>query len=84
MVPTVVGVKYLRDYLLEIRFENGETGVADFSAYAKRGGIFSPLAQLEFFKKASCHTELGTVCWPNGADIAPERLYEIVHAQMQA
>ena len=36
----------------------------------------SHLKDPDYFAKAFVDEELGTVCWPNGADIAPERLYE--------
>lgn len=45
------------------------------ASYAKRGGGFSNFSNKEFFKKF--FIDLNTLCWPNGADIAPERLYEI-------
>ena len=47
----------------------------DIESYVERGGVFSKLRDKEYFK--GFFIDLNTICWPNGADIAPERLYEI-------
>ena len=72
----VTAVEYRRDYVYHVRFDDGLEGDVDFSGYVGRGPVFRPLADLAFFKKA--RVEGGTIAWPNGADIAPETLYEMV------
>lgn len=71
----VLEAEYVKDYLIKIRFSNESVKVVNLESYAKRRGIFSRLEDKEFFKKF--FIDLNTLCWPNGADIAPERLYEI-------
>ena len=70
--------RLVRDYVLLIEFDNGLEGEVDFSPYLSRGPVFEPLADPSFF--ACFSIEGGTVAWPNGADIAPERLYEMAKA----
>jgi len=38
--------------------------------------MFRPLQDVEYFAKVAVDSELGTVVWPNGADLAPEVLHE--------
>jgi hypothetical protein len=38
------------------------------------GEVFEPLRDIAMFSGASVDAELGTVVWPNGADISPEYL----------
>ncbi|MBI4685890.1 MAG: DUF2442 domain-containing protein [Nitrospirae bacterium] len=71
----VIEAEYLENYIIKVWFDDGSVKIVDLEPYAKRGGIFSRLADKEFFKKY--FIDLNTLCWPNGADIAPERLYEI-------
>jgi len=41
-----------------------------------QGEVFEPLRNESFFSRVSVHPEFHTLCWPNGADFAPEFLYE--------
>jgi len=66
--------KYLRDYRIEISFNNGKTGIADLSDTLE-GEIFLPLKNIKEFSSFEVDKELATIVWPNGADLAPEYLY---------
>lgn len=72
----VINIEYKEGFIYRIVFDDGKNGDVDFSDYFGRGPVFEPLQNKAFFKKATI--EGGTIAWPNGADIAPESLYEKV------
>ena len=74
----VVEVRYVRDYTLWLRFQDGTSGEVDISPSFK-GPVFEPLRDIDFFKQVQVDPEIGTIVWPNGADVAPETLYERLH-----
>jgi hypothetical protein len=75
MIPRVIDAKHIKDYTLYLRFSDGSEGEVDFEKELE-GEIFEPLRDIPYFKDFSVDQELHTVVWPNGADFAPEFLYE--------
>ncbi len=69
-------VEYLKDYKLCITFEDRSCKEVDLQNYLD-GEVFQPLKNPDYFKTAKVHPELETIYWENGADLAPEFLYEI-------
>jgi hypothetical protein len=70
----VIKIEYRGEYAYHILFDDGIEGEIDFTDYLSRGPIFAALKDLTIFSKATI--EGGTIGWPNGADVAPETLYE--------
>ncbi len=75
----VVDVRYVRGYVLWLKFEDGSEGEIDLTS-SLRGPVFEPLKDIGYFKQVRLNPELGTIVWPNGADIAPETLHQRIHA----
>ena len=77
MIPRVAEARYIRDYTIHVRFADGTEGDVDLREELY-GEIFEPLRDPALFRQFSVHPEFHTLTWPNGADIAPEFLYEKV------
>lgn len=74
MFLEVTQAKYLEDYKVMLHFNNGECRIVDLYS-SLIGEVFAPLKDIEYFK---CFTiKFNTIEWENGADFAPEYLYEI-------
>lgn len=71
----VTEAKYLHDYVIWLRFNDGAEGEIDLSGELQ-GEVFGPLRDLQAFKSFRVDPDLGTIAWQNGADFAPEFLYE--------
>lgn len=70
----ITDVDYLGDYMLALTFNNDEKRVCDLKPYLS-GEVFGEL--LDKFKFIQYGLIHGTIEWANGADFAPEFLYEI-------
>jgi len=72
---TVTKVEVVGSHQLRLTFQDGTSGVADLSGEPWEG-IFAPLADPDYFAQVAVDPEMGTVVWPNGADMAAEVLYD--------
>ena len=75
MLKDIVEVRPLGGYRLYLRFEDGVAGELDFASRLRFEGVFAPLRDPTVFAQVRIHPELGTVVWPNGADLDPDVLY---------
>ncbi len=70
----VTSVKVLPDWQLDVVFSDGTRGTISIKDRLF-GEVFEPLKDPAYFQQASVD-EFGVICWPNGADLAPDALYE--------
>jgi len=75
MILHVHEVKHIKDYILWIRFNDGAEGEIDLKNELE-GEVFGPLQDQSLFQTVQVDPELQTIVWQNGADLAPEFLYE--------
>jgi hypothetical protein len=61
---------------LDLTFNDGTRKQVDLLPLLE-GPVFEPLRDPVFFARVVLDPVAGTVVWPNGADIAPEALYEL-------
>lgn len=76
---TITSAKVIGPHKLQLTFSDGTVGDVDFKA-EEWTGVFAPLADPAYFATVSVDTEMGTVVWPHGADMAPDALYDDVKA----
>jgi hypothetical protein len=75
MIPKVIEARHEHDFVVHICFADGTEGNVDLRDELY-GEVFEPLKDPTSFKTLSVHPDFHTLCWPNGADLAPEYLYE--------
>ena len=73
MFIEIINAKYLEKYKIRLWFNNGEVRDIDLSP-SLFGEVFEPLRDTQVFK--NFHISFNTIEWENGADFAPEYLYE--------
>ncbi len=70
----ITDVTVVSEHRLQVAFDDGASGEIDASSWDWRG-VFEPLRDPAFFAQVTLDEELGTIGWPNGADVAPETLH---------
>jgi hypothetical protein len=78
MLQDIVHAIPQEGYRLRLRFEDGVEGVIDVAQCVSFTGVFAPLRDRAEFAAVRVNPELGTVCWPCGADLDPDVLYALV------
>ena len=74
MFLEVVKAEYLMDYKIKLWFNDNVVKVVDLSN-SLNGEAFTHLRNIDDFKRFTI--KFNTIEWKNGADFAPEFLYEI-------
>lgn len=78
MFLEVLKAEYIGGYKIKLWFNNHKTKVVDLYS-SLNGVVFEPLKNIDFFRRFSI--KYNTIEWENGADFAPEYLYELPDAQ---
>lgn len=75
MILHIKEAKYLHDYTIWLRFNDGIEGEINLEKELE-GEVFGPLKDIKKFKSFKVDPTLGTIVWKNGADFAPEYLHD--------
>jgi len=75
MLKDIVIAKALDDYRLHLQFDDGVEGVVNLAPHLSFQGVFEPLRDPAYFAQVRVDPQLGTVVWPDGADLDPDILY---------
>jgi hypothetical protein len=81
MIPKVTNAEYFKDFIIYLHFSDGTKGDVDLNEELY-GELFEPLHNQAVFKTFMIHPDFHTLCWANGADFAPEFLYEKVQIKV--
>ena len=77
----LVSVTALSEMHLQVTFVDGTQGKVDLSAFLEdpkvEGTVFEALRTPDFFARVDLR--IGAVHWPNGADLAPDAMYDAIH-----
>jgi hypothetical protein len=75
-IADIADVEVLAAHELQHTFADGTVGEVEFAGRDRRGGVLEPRRDPDYFAQVRVDAELGTIAWPNGADLAAEPLCE--------
>ncbi len=78
MLHDIVEAHPLDGHRLFLTFDDGASGTVDLTAMIRFDGVFAALRDADYFALVRVDAELGTVVWPNGADLCPD----VLHARL--
>ncbi len=71
----LIEAQYLEDFRVALTFSDGREGVFLGRDLLQRSGpLLVPLRDKAYFKRV--FIDAGALCWPNGLELSPQRLYE--------
>ncbi len=76
LLKHVIDARYVEDYRVWLKFNDGKSGEVDLSYIVGCGKVFQPHKDLKYFKNFKIEND--TIAWENSSDIAPETLYESI------
>jgi len=76
MNKDVIGVECLGGTRLRLTFEGDERREVDVSQLVSFDGVFEPLNDPSFIRQVTVNPDIGTIVWPNGADLCPDVLFD--------
>jgi hypothetical protein len=71
----ITHAEYIEGYSIALTFSDGSQRVVDLVSELF-GEVFEPLKDITLFKGVYVNHDTGTIEWSNGADFAPEFLFE--------
>jgi hypothetical protein len=75
MPHEVIQVEHGGGYRLILTFQSGERREVDISRLTPFDGVFEPLKNAEYFRRVAVNHDIGSIAWPNGADLCPDVLF---------
>jgi Protein of unknown function (DUF2442) len=78
MLKDIITVKPCGEYRLHLQFEDGVEGEINVAELIEFCGVFAPLRDPTYFAQVRVNPELGTITWPNEADLDSDVLYSIL------
>lgn len=76
MNKDVIQVTPLDGTRLQLTFEGNEQREIDIAREFPMDGVFAALRDPAFFRQVRVEPDIGTIVWPNGADVCPDVLYQ--------
>ncbi|REJ89327.1 MAG: DUF2442 domain-containing protein, partial [Planctomycetota bacterium] len=76
MILRITQAEVTGPHSLALAFNDGTKKTVEVTSLLD-GPVFEPLKEPAYFAQATLDSVCGTVVWPNGADFAPEALYEL-------
>jgi Protein of unknown function (DUF2442) len=77
MITKIMNLEHAGAYAIRVRFADGVEGKIDL-ARELEGKMFEPLRDPQLFKQFQLDPDTHTIVWPNGADLAPEFVRQIM------